>query len=89
MCNLGRFRKCFQPRQWFKHEGEPDPFEVREEDILMWVYVQVQEEFVVGFYSPDGAWHPESTHDTADKAAARVNYLNGGQQQQSQLHGRR
>jgi hypothetical protein len=34
--------------------------------------------YVVGFYSPDGEWHPESDHATGDAAAARVNYLNGG-----------
>lgn len=44
-------------------------------------YVYVRSEaglWTVGFYSPDGEWHPESDHDNADFAAARVHYLNGG-----------
>jgi hypothetical protein len=34
--------------------------------------------FTVGFYSPDGKWHPESDHTSRDEAAERVHYLNGG-----------
>ena len=34
--------------------------------------------WTVGFYSPDGKWHPESDHESRDAAAARVHYLNGG-----------
>lgn len=34
--------------------------------------------YTVGFYDPQGKWYPESDHDTADSAAARVRYLNGG-----------
>ena len=34
--------------------------------------------FTVGFYDPNGEFHPESDHDTQDAAAARVHYLNGG-----------
>jgi hypothetical protein len=34
--------------------------------------------WTVGFYRPDGTWEPESDHGTADEAAARVHYLNGG-----------
>lgn len=48
----------------------------------MYVYREVREGpgcwlYVVGFYSPDGEWHPESDHSTAVEAAARVSYLNG------------
>lgn len=32
----------------------------------------------VGFYKPDGEWVPESDHTSPEDAAARVNYLNGG-----------
>ena len=35
--------------------------------------------FTVGFYQPDGNFQAESDHSTREKAAARVNYLNGGQ----------
>ena len=34
--------------------------------------------WTVGFYDPSGTWMPESDHDSAKKAASRVNYLNGG-----------
>ena len=34
--------------------------------------------WTVGFYSPDGKWHPESDHDSKESAAKRVHYLNGG-----------
>ena len=34
--------------------------------------------FTVGFYDPTGKWMPESDHSESDKAAMRVNYLNGG-----------
>ena len=37
-----------------------------------------EEFFTVGFYEPDGNFQPESDHKTAELAAARVNYLNGG-----------
>lgn len=33
--------------------------------------------WTVGFYSPDGEWHPESDHNSKDEAAARVSWLNG------------
>ena len=33
----------------------------------------------VGFYDPDGKWHPESDHDTNELAAQRVAWLNGSQ----------
>lgn len=38
--------------------------------------------FTVGFYSPDGKWHPESDYDKRDDAVARVHYLNGGEASQ-------
>ena len=55
----------------------------------MYVYITTgprNDEYEVGFfttkYSYDGkpylSWNRESTHRTANKAAARVNYLNGG-----------
>jgi len=45
----------------------------------MYVYVQSEKNlWTVGFYSPDGKWLAESDHETSDKAASRVAYLNGG-----------
>lgn len=76
---LDDMRRCFQPRAWFRHEGEPDPFPISEEDVLMWVYrKQGNAEFVVGYFAPDGQWFADSTYATAEEAAARVRYLNGG-----------
>ncbi|MGD0660534.1 MAG: hypothetical protein ABSD38_20935 [Syntrophorhabdales bacterium] len=47
-----------------------------------WVYIRVVEPgewaFVVGHYSPDGEWHPESDHPTTQSAARRCAWLNGG-----------
>ena len=34
--------------------------------------------YKVGFYNPDGAWQEEGEYYTDTEAAARVNYLNGG-----------
>lgn len=34
--------------------------------------------YTVGFYDPEGDFHPESDHESRDSAAARVHYLNGG-----------
>lgn len=45
---------------------------------MMYVYRKFEDCYTVGFYSPNGEWHPESDHDTAEEAAARVHYLNGG-----------
>ncbi|HEX5704897.1 MAG TPA: hypothetical protein VFX97_16990 [Pyrinomonadaceae bacterium] len=44
-------------------------------------YVYIKSEsnlWTVGFYRPDGTWEPESDHDSAEEAAKRVHYLNGG-----------
>lgn len=45
----------------------------------MWVYIQTEPNlWTVGFYAPDGEWHPESDYVSKEKAAERVHYLNGG-----------
>lgn len=44
-------------------------------------YIYIQSEpglWTVGFYLPDGQWHPESDHPTKEWAANRVHWLNGG-----------
>ena len=46
----------------------------------MYVYIQSMrgpDLWTVGFYDPSGKWHPESDHDSPEKAAERVAYLNG------------
>ena len=46
----------------------------------MWVYIQSEPGlYTVGFYSPDGEWHTDSDHNTKSAAAARIHYLNGGE----------
>lgn len=72
--DLSGMAKCFQPRQWFPHG-----FDRSESDRLMWVYKPLDGgRWIVGFYCPDGTWVADGEFDTRDKAAARVNYLNGG-----------
>lgn len=45
----------------------------------MYVYIRSEPQlWTVGFYKPDGAFEPESDHETRERAAARVHYLNGG-----------
>jgi len=50
---------------------------------MTWVYIQSEHTsagslWTVGFYSPDGKWHPESDHESQENASERVHYLNGG-----------
>lgn len=46
----------------------------------MYVYIESEHNlWTVGFYSPDGSWHPDSDHSDREEAARRVHYLNGGQ----------
>lgn len=45
----------------------------------MYVYLRPEPGlWTVGFYDPEGYYHPESDHDNHEEAAARVHYLNGG-----------
>ncbi len=44
-----------------------------------YVYLRAEAElWSVGFYTPAGNWAAESDHDTSEKAAQRVHFLNGG-----------
>ncbi len=45
----------------------------------MYIYIQSESNlWTVGFYRPDGTFEPESDHMTAEAAADRVRWLNGG-----------
>ena len=46
----------------------------------MYVYIRSETHgiWTVGFYNPKGEWTPESDHDSAESAAERVHFLNGG-----------
>lgn len=44
-----------------------------------WVYQQSEPTlWTVGYYSPNGKWHPETDHGSKKEAAQRVHWLNGG-----------
>lgn len=45
--------------------------------------------WAVGFYNPHGDWQTESTHSTAEKAAERVHWLNGGENRHDRLNNNR
>lgn len=46
---------------------------------MSYVYIQSEPNlYTVGFYSPDGKWHPDSDFASKEEAADRVRYLNGG-----------
>src|SRR5829696_5500847 len=50
-----------------------------QEGMTMYVYVRSEATlWTVGFYRPDGRWESESDHGSADEAARRVAWLNGG-----------
>lgn len=52
---------------------------------MSWVYKQTEARlWTVGFYDSNGAWNPESDHDSAEQAASRVHWLNGGGERQRQ-----
>jgi len=44
----------------------------------MYVYLKINNRWTVGFFNPDHTFVPESDHDTAEKAARRTHWLNGG-----------
>jgi len=45
----------------------------------MYVYIMSEQGlWTVGFYAPNGDWHTDSDWNARDEARARVNYLNGG-----------
>jgi hypothetical protein len=45
----------------------------------MWVYIPTEPGlFTVGFYDPDGEWHPDVDYNSREEAAKRVAFLNGG-----------
>lgn len=75
---LAAMRQCFQPRQWFLTDGEPEHYSITEEDSFMWVFLEIDGKFVVGFFTPEKVWTAESVHATREAAAVRTNYLNGG-----------
>lgn len=47
----------------------------------MYVYIKTEPQlWTVGFFEPDGKFHPESDHESTEEAAKRVAYLNGGKE---------
>lgn len=46
---------------------------------MSYVYIHTEPRlWTVGFYDPDGKFHPESDHEDGEEAAKRVRWLNGG-----------
>jgi len=44
----------------------------------MYVYIQSEPNlFTVGFYDPEGQWHPDKDFERKEDAAERVAWLNG------------
>ena len=49
----------------------------------MYVYIQSEKSlWTVGFYDPNGNWHPEADHESPEEAAKRVAWLNGNSTQE-------
>ncbi|MBA7533939.1 hypothetical protein ES705_26185 [subsurface metagenome] len=47
---------------------------------MQYVYIKSEPNlWTVGFYAPSGEWQPESDHASKEAAAARVHWLNGGE----------
>ena len=45
----------------------------------MYVYIETKKEiYTVGFFSPDGTWHPDSDFGSKLEARTLIHYLNGG-----------
>lgn len=43
-----------------------------------WVYIRSEPQlWTVGFYAPNGEWHADSDHGSAEEAARRAAWLNG------------
>jgi len=56
----------------------------------MYIYWKSEPElWTVGYYRPDNSRETESDHDSQESAAARVHYLNGGENAENPyiLHG--
>jgi hypothetical protein len=46
---------------------------------MAYIYIKSENHlWTVGYYDPSRIWHPESDHQSAEAAADRVHYLNGG-----------
>lgn len=44
-----------------------------------WVYIRSEPNlWTVGFYDPEGHWHPDCDFESPGEAVARVRWLNGG-----------
>lgn len=45
---------------------------------MTWVYKRTEPGlWTVGYYAPDGKWHPDSDHDVREQAAEQCAWLNG------------
>jgi len=48
---------------------------------VSWVYQKTEPcLYTVGFYDPQGKWHPDSDYNTTEQCAQRIAFLNGNPQ---------
>lgn len=69
-------RKSFHPSQWWERDDNQDCPD--HGGLAMWVYHADAGAWIVGYYDPRAIFHQESIWPTAEQAANRVHYLNGG-----------
>lgn len=80
--------RAWHPSQWF-YDHRPPPGKgasgsrghgAAGRTCTMWVYKLADKDgvYIVGYYTPDKEWVPESVHNSERDAATRVHWLNGG-----------
>ena len=53
----------------------------------MYVYIKSEPSlWTVGFYDPQGKWHPQSDYEVREEAAGRVAWLNGSGMVENPYH---
>lgn len=67
----------WQPHQWFDRDDQyPEPIV---EEKHMWVYIEKDLGYEVGFFDPKGNWHMHLFCETREEACQQVHWLNGGE----------
>lgn len=52
---------------------------------MRWIYIQTEPQlWTVGFFDPQGVFQGDSDHSSREKAARRVHYLNGGNDEEDE-----
>lgn len=77
----GMVKRSFHPAQWWANDDDKFDSIGRNEGRIMYVYKRTESPdnpYDVGFFAPNGVWCRESSCQTSEEAARRVNWLNGG-----------